>query len=136
MQLPENASLEEIAALFAHDRFATNAAGCTVVEGGRGHAVCEMALTDNHRNGMDNVMGGAIFTLADFALAIASNVGQPPTVSVNHSIDFFRATKGSKLIATARCDKEGRSLAFFTVDVVDDLGKDIAKMTAVCSRVG
>lgn len=136
MQLPETATLEEIAELFKKDRFATNAAGCIVVEGGRGHAVCEMALTDNHRNGMDNVMGGAIFTLADFALAIASNVGQPPTVSVSHSIDFFRATRGTKLIARARCDKEGRNLAFFTVDVTDDLGKAIARMTAVSSRVG
>lgn len=136
MDLGDNAPLEDIQREFANDRFATQAAGCTVVEGGHGHAVCEMELTDRHRNGMDSVMGGAIFTLADFALAIASNVGQPPTVSVNHSIDFFRATKGSKLIAHAHCDKEGRSLTFFTVDVSDDLGKDIARMTAVCSRVG
>lgn len=136
MQLPKTATVEEIAELFKKDRFATNAAGCTVIDGGRGYAVCEMVLQDHHRNGMDNVMGGAIFTLADFALAIASNVGQPPTVSVSHSIDFFRATKGAKLIAKAHCDKEGRSLAFFTVDVTDDLGKDIAKMTAVSSRVG
>lgn len=135
MQLPETAAIEQIAEAFKADRIASRAAGCTVIEGGRHHALCEMILTENHRNGMGNVMGGAIFTLADFALAIASNVGQPPTVSVSHTIDFFRATKGERLIAKARCDKEGRSLAFFTVDVVDDLGKDIAKMTAVCSRV-
>lgn len=136
MQLGENATLEEIEQVFNRDRFATQAASCRIIEGGRGHAACEMVLQDKHRNGMDNVMGGAIFTLADFALAIASNVGQPPTVSVSHSMDFFRATKGTKLIATAHCDKEGRSLAFFTVDVVDDLGKSIARMTAVSSRVG
>lgn len=135
MNVAEHPTLEELEAEFNKDRFATIAAGCRIVEGDKGHAVCEMELTDRHRNGMDNVMGGAIFTLADFALAIASNVGQPATVSVSHSIDFFRATKGTKLIATARCDKEGRRLAFFTVDVVDDLGKDIAKMTAVSSRV-
>ena len=136
MQLDDNAPLEQIQKEFANDRFATLAAGCKVIEGGHGHAMCEMQLADKHRNGMDNVMGGAIFTLADFALAIASNVGQPPTVSVSHSIDFFRATKGSKLIARARCDKEGRSMAFFTVEVSDDLGKSIARMTAACSRVG
>lgn len=136
MQLGESATLEEIRKTFAKDRFATLAAGCVVVEGGHGFATCEMELKDHHRNGMDNVMGGAIFTLADFALAIASNVGQAPTVSVSHSIDFFRATKGTKLIARARCDKEGRSMAFFTVEVSDDLGKSIARMTAVCSRVG
>lgn len=136
MQLPENPTLEQLEEVFNKDRFATQAAGCRIIEGGRGHAMCEMEITNRHRNGMGNVMGGAIFTLADFALAIASNVDQPPTVSVSHSIDFFRASKGTKLIATARCDKEGRHLAFFTVEVTDDLGKSISRMTAVSSRVG
>lgn len=134
--VPEHPTLEQLEEEFSNDRFATVSAGCRIVEGDKGYAVCEMEITDNHRNAMDNVMGGAIFTLADFSLAIASNVGQPPTVSVSHSIDFFRASKGTKLIATCRCDKAGGRLAFFTVDVVDDLGKDIAKMTAVSARVG
>lgn len=133
--LPETPSLEQLEAEFNNDKFATRAAQCRIVEGRKGHAVCEMELTDNHCNAMGNVMGGAIFTLADFALAIAGNTGQPPTVSVSHSIDFFRSTKGTKLIATCRCDKEGKNLAFFTVDVTDDLGKDIARMTATCARI-
>ena len=134
--VPEHPTLQRLEEEFNNDRFATRAAKCRIVEGDRGYAKCEMVLEENHRNAMGNPMGGAIFTLADFALAIASNVGQPPTVSVSHSIDFFRASKGDKLIATCRCDKEGGRLAFFTVDVVDDRGKDIAKMTAVSARVG
>ena len=100
----------------------------------RGHAVCEMELADVHRNAMGNVMGGAIFTLADFALAICCNIGEEPTVSVDSNISFFRATKGTKLTATATCDKPGRHLGFYTVLVEDDLGKAIAKMTATCYR--
>ena len=134
--VPENPTLEQLEAEFNNDRFATKAAGCRIVEGNKGYAVCEMELSENHCNAMGNVMGGAIFTLADFALAIAGNVAQPPTVSVNHSIDFLRSTKGSKLIATCRCDKAGSRLAFFTVEVVDDLGKEIARMNATCARVG
>lgn len=132
--LPENATLEEIRTVFADDRFATQAAGCHIVEGGRGHAVCTMELANVHRNAMGNVMGGAIFTLADFALAVASNIGEEPTVSVDHTVSFFRSTKGSRLTATAICDKPGRHLAFYTVIVEDDLGKQIAKMTATCYR--
>ena len=94
--LPENPTREEIEAVFAQDRFATQAAGCRVVEGMRGHAVCEMELADVHRNAMGNVMGGAIFTLADFALAICCNIGEEPTVSVDWNISFFRATKGTR----------------------------------------
>ena len=132
--LPENPTREEIEAVFAQDRFATEAAGCRVVSGERGRAVCSMELADVHRNAMGNVMGGAIFTLADFALAICCNIGEEPTVSVDSNISFFRATKGTKLTATATCDKPGRHLGFYTVLVEDDLGKAIAKMTATCYR--
>ena len=132
--LPDNPTRQQIEDVFKNDRFATEAAGCRVVEGSRGRAVCEMELADVHRNAMGNVMGGAIFTLADFALAIASNVGEEPTVSVDHTVSFMRSTKGTLLTATAVCDKPGRHLAFYTVVVEDDLGKQIARMTATCYR--
>lgn len=92
--LSDNPTLEEVASYFANDQFATRAAGCTVVEARRGHAVCEMKLTEIHRNATGNVMGGAIFTLADFALAITCNIGEPPSVSVSNTIKYFSATKG------------------------------------------
>ena len=132
--LSDDPTLEEIEAVFANGRFATEAAGCRVVSGEHGRAVCSMELADVHRNAMGNVMGGAIFTLADFALAICCNIGEEPTVSVDSSISFFRSTQGAALTATAVCDKPGRHLGFYTVTVDDDLGKQIAKMTATCYR--
>ena len=132
--LSDDPTLEEIEAVFANDRFATEAAGCRVVSGEHGRAVCSMELADVHRNAMGNVMGGAIFTLADFALAICCNIGEEPTVSVDSSISFFRSTQGAALTATAVCDKPGRHLGFYTVTVEDDLGTQIAKMTATCYR--
>ena len=79
-------------------------------------------------------MGGAIFTLADFALAIACNIGESPTVAVSNSIEFMNAAKGSRLIATCDVDKSGRSMGYYTVVVIDDLGTPVAKMTATCFR--
>ena len=133
--IDENCPIEEVRELFANDRFATEACGCRVVEASRGHAVCEFDIADRHRNAQGNVMGGAIFTLADFALAVGCNMGENPTVSVSNTIEYLSATKGSKLIATCSADKSGRSLGFYTVNVVDDLGVSIAKMTATCFRV-
>ena len=132
-QLSDRPTLEELKDFFGHDRFAEHA-GCRIVKGSRDHAVCELDIQDHHRNALGNVMGGAIFTLADFALAICCNIGEEPTVSVDSNISFFRATKGTKLTATATCDKPGRHLGFYTVLVEDDLGKAIAKMTATCYR--
>ncbi|OUO90815.1 thioesterase [Gordonibacter sp. An230] len=132
--LSDNPTLTEIEAVFGKDRFATEAAGCRIVSAERGRAVAEMELSDIHRNAMGNVMGGAIFTLADFALAVCCNIGEEPTVSVDSSISFLRSTQGSRLIATAACDKPGRHLGFYTVAVEDDLSKPIARMTATCYR--
>lgn len=133
-RLDADATLDEVREVFANDHFATDACGCRVVEAARGHAVCEFDIEECHRNQHGNVMGGAIFTLADFALAIASNVGESPSVSVSNTIEYLSATRGSRLIATCDADKSGRSLGFYTVDVRDDLGRRIARMTATCFR--
>ena len=132
--LDENCPIEKVRALFSNDRFATEACGCRVVEASKGHAVCEFDIADGHRNAQGNVMGGAIFTLADFALAIGCNIGEAPTVSVSNTIEYFSVAKGEKLIATCSCDKTGRSLGFYTVDVTDDLGTPVARMCATCFR--
>ena len=73
--LSERPTMEEMEAFFNGDQFATKAAGCRIVEGWKGHGVAEMELADIHKNAQGNIMGGAIFTLADFALALASNIG-------------------------------------------------------------
>jgi acyl-CoA thioesterase len=132
--IDENCPIEDVRQLFANDRFATEACGCRVIEASRGHSVCAFDIADIHRNAQGNIMGGAIFTLADFALAIACNIGEEPTVAANNSIQFLSSTKGSKLVATCDVDKSGRSLGFYTVNVTDDTGKAIAKMTATCFR--
>ncbi len=132
--LDENCPIEEARELFGNDRFATEACGCRVLEASRGHAVCAFDIAPIHLNAMGNVMGGAIFTLADFALAIACNIGEDPTVAVNNTIEYLNSTKGSTLIATCDADKSGRSLGFYTIEVKDDLDTPVAKMTATCFR--
>ncbi len=132
--LDENCPIEEVRELFGNDRFATEACGCRVLEASRGHAVCAFDIAPVHLNAMGNVMGGAIFTLADFALAIACNIGEDPTVAVNNTIEYLNSTKGSTLIATCDVDKSGRNLGFYTVEMKDNLGTPVAKMTATCFR--
>jgi len=132
--LDENCPIEEVRELFGNDHFATEACGCRVLEASRGHAVCAFDIAPIHLNAMGNVMGGAIFTLADFALAIACNMGEEPTVAVNNTIEYLNSSKGSTLIATCDADKSGRNLGFYTVEVKDDLDTPVAKMTATCFR--
>ncbi len=130
--IDSNASLEQVQRIFSNDRFATETTGCRVVEAGPGHAVCELDVSERHLNEKGGVMGGAIFTLADFACAVASNVGEEPTVSVAFSIQYLSAVKGKRLIATADAQKNGRTLGFYDCTVRDDLGRDVAHVTGTC----
>ena len=78
----DKAQLDRLAAFFKNDRFATRA-GAELVEMSEGHAVVEMRLTPDHWNALDSVQGGAIFTLADFAFAIAATSYGTAAVAVN-----------------------------------------------------
>lgn len=133
--LGKRPTFEELDAFFSKDQFAVKTAGCSIVEGWSGHGVAEMPIRSTHMNAQGHVMGGAIFTLADFALAIASNTGGGPCVNVSTNIDYLSASKGTKLIAQADRTKEGRRLSFYDVTITDDEGKLIAKASVVCCNV-
>ncbi len=127
-------NLQELQESFKNDRFATNA-GCTIIQADNEKVICEMPITDNVLNALGGVMGGAIFTLADFAFAVASNLNGIPSVAIESNIRFYSATKGTKLIATCITNKDGRNFGHYTVEITDDLGKNIAGFTAIAYHI-
>ena len=100
-------TIDEARAYFSDDRFATEN-GITLDELDESHAVTSMTLGERHRNAFGGVMGGAIFTLADFAFAALTNDRENVTVAQQVSINYLSAAKGARLIATARYRKDGR----------------------------
>ncbi len=123
------ADINQLRSLFAADRFATEAAGAQIDEVGEGYAKCSLTLGPIHRNAAGGVMGGVPFTLADFAFAVAVNAEQMGTVSLTSQITFLSRAKGERLIAEARCVKNGRSTCYYTVSVTDELGTGVAEVT-------
>lgn len=122
-------SLEETRERFIADRFATKVCGITIEEVGPGEALCRMEIKDFHKNALDGVQGGAIFTLADFAFAVASNQDGAATVSLSNNITYLRGSRGAALYARARRVSSTRRVAAFEVTVTDDLEQTIAVMT-------
>lgn len=76
--LAADASLEEVREHFSHDRFVSGALGAKILEAAAGHAVCAFDLEERHLNEKGGVMGGAIFSLGDFAIVVAGSL-PPPT---------------------------------------------------------
>lgn len=115
-------------AYFGRDRFATDAAGIEIVEADDARAVCVMPITDKIKNADDQVMGGAIFTLADIAFAVSANAPDAPdTVTLSSEIHFLSAAKGETLIAEAKCIKRGKRVCVTDVTVLDDTERIVAK---------
>lgn len=96
-----------------NDKFA-QLLGIEIVEASPGYALVEMKIEDKHKNGINIVQGGAIFTLADYAFAIASNADGSTTVGINASISYFKAPTGAYIRAEAREESK------FIDDLVQD----------------
>ena len=123
-------TLEEAREIFSKDLYATELSGAVIDEIGPDYAWCSMKLTDKHHNAYGGVMGGAIYTLADFAFAVASNYEKEyATVSVVGQASFMSAPKGTVLFAKAELIKDGRSNCFYEVTVTDDIDTIVAVVT-------
>ena len=119
-------TIEDARGYFSCDRFATEN-GMTLDELDETHAVTSLTVDARHKNAYGGVMGGAIFTLADFAFAALTNDRERITVAQQVSINYLSPVKGSRLVATARYKKDGRNSCVVNVDVADDTGREIAQ---------
>ena len=117
---------EEARDYFSQDRFATEN-GMSIDELDGEHAVTSLTISPRHKNAFGGVMGGAIFTLADFAFAALTNDRERVVVAQQVSINYLSPAKGNRLVATARYRKDGRSSCVVNVDVTDETGRDIAQ---------
>lgn len=79
------------------DRFAANA-GCRLTEVDTEHAVAEMLVTSEHLNGGNVCQGGALFTLADLAIAALMNCRGQLTFGISNSLMFVSSAKEGDLL--------------------------------------
>lgn len=119
-------TVESAREFFYQDKFAVNT-GITLDDLTEDKAICSLNISDEHKNAYGGVMGGVIFTLADFAFAVLSNQIHRVTVAQQVSINYLSAPKGDKLIAEATCRKDGRTSSIIIVNISDDLGRDVAQ---------
>ena len=103
----------------AEDMFARHN-GIELLEVGPGWAKAGMRIEPYHFNGARTVHGGAIFTLADFAFAVASNSHGTLAMGINVSISYVKAVTGGTLYAEAREQARNPKLASYAVRITDD----------------
>jgi acyl-CoA thioesterase len=111
-----------VAEMLEHDAF-SRWLGLEVTSVAPDAATVRMTVRPEMVNGFGACHGGIAFSLADSALAFASNTHGRVTVSVENSIRYpAPIAPGDVLTATAVQETAGRRLAFFNVTVTRDSG--------------
>lgn len=122
-------SLDYLKEFFKDDLFATKILGAEIVDAHDDYAKCSFDVNNDHQNAKGIIMGGAIFTLADFTFAVATNQREEYyTLSTTANISYFRPGLGKKLYAEAIKIKDGRTICFYDVCVYDENNLLIAKV--------
>lgn len=101
--------------------------GISLVEARPGFAVTTMTAKPEVLNGVGITHGGALFTLADIAIAAAANSHGPTAVALDVHISFIKATgNGVFLTATAREENLTGRTGLYRAEVKDEGGDLVA----------
>jgi acyl-CoA thioesterase len=118
----DTAALQEI---FRLDHFAAHV-GIEVLAGGDGRARTKLVVQPHHLNGLGTVQGGALFTLADLAFAVAVNSRGVKATGLNASINWLKPARAGTLVAEATEVSCARRIATYLVRITDDEGSLVA----------
>jgi acyl-CoA thioesterase len=125
--------MDELKAIFGGDRFAARN-GIVLLEVSEGAARARLPVGPDHLNAAGVVQGGAIFTLADFAFAAASNSRGSVALAIEAHVTFLRPVRTGSLLAEAREEGGSRRLSTCTVRVTDEAGGLVALFTGTAFR--
>jgi len=127
---------EKAREFFMKDKYAMSTTGIEIEEV-KGHYVkCSLKIDERHMNAVGHVMGGVMYTMADFIFAVATNFNQPVTVTTVSQICYLGSPKGDTLYGESRLLKDGRRNCFYEISISDNLGNPVAVVTTSGAHIG
>ena len=115
-----------------NDRFAESL-GFEIVEVSRHYAKVRAKASACSLNGADVVHGGYLYSLADFAFALASNTGEKLALNASSSISYLKPCGvDTEVFATVRLFAEHGRSGVFNAEISDAEGNvyAVAQMRA------
>lgn len=120
--------------LNTNDRFAA-CNGIQLTEVREGYARAEMTVGNNHLNAGGVCQGGALFTLADLALAAVMNSRGKLTFGIGNSISYLHSAKvGDHLVAEAIETLNHHKIPYCEVKIKNQQGELICAITGMSYR--
>jgi acyl-CoA thioesterase len=125
-----------VAGMISHDGFSAWL-GIELVAIGPNSCTLRMKVRHDMLNGFGVCHGGIPYSLADSALAFASNGHGSVTVSISNSISYpSPINEGDVLTATAEEESAGNRVAFYRVNVTNQNGTPVAFFRGTVYRTG
>jgi acyl-CoA thioesterase len=116
-----------------NDLFARHC-GIELLEATPGKARAKMPIQQFHLNGAKTVHGGAIFTLADFAFAVAANGQGQLALAISTNTSFVKAAFDGILYAEAEELSINKRLGTYQVTITDEQQQLIAQFHGTAYR--
>jgi len=108
------------------DYFPAKVCGAKVEQVDGHDVICSMEITPKLYNVWPEVMGGAIFTLGDFATAAADILPDMTGTTIDGHIQYLAPAEGNILFAYVKCKHYGYSIAYYDVDFITDGDRSVA----------
>ena len=101
--------------------------GIEVVANSAGSAVLKMTVREEMTNGFGIAHGGITYSLADSALAFASNGGGRQSLSIETSIHHIaKVETGETITAAASLISETNKTGIYQIDITNSSGQRVA----------
>jgi acyl-CoA thioesterase len=122
----ENKATKVVTRMYNNDPF-SKWLGIERIEDGAGRSVLRMKIRSEMLNGFDIAHGGITYSLADSALAFASNSHGRMAVSVETSISHTESLKeGDVITAVAEEKSLSNKIGVYHVTITNQEGKTVA----------
>ena len=119
-----------------NDKFA-ELTGIELIIDQDGKPAASLKIGEQHLNGLKTAQGGCIFTLADYAFALACNSDGRISVALNLSVSFINASRRGDTLTTRVVElSRRRVISVYEITVVNQEEKTIARFTATAYKVG
>ena len=127
--------MDDVIAQMKKDTFAQHL-GIELIDMKPGRAKVQMRVGPEHCNSVGMVHGGVLFTVADYAFAVACNSYGTLAVAVNCHIAYLRPPEGETLAAEAIEVSKSRRLGTYDVKITDGEGNLVAVFEGMAYRKG
>lgn len=108
--------------------------GIKLVECRPGYGKAVMPLDERQLNAAGLPHGGALFSLADIALAMAANCDGGLAVTLSANISFFKSSQAGPFTAEAREVSSSSKVSNYEVLITDATGEAVCNFTGIAYK--